>query len=141
MVNRKAIMRILEATVAIMIVFAVVIIVVERKAFQTETDLTPVITPLLEEIAKDNVLREIIVADNDSLNSAEIEIMGKFLPSRIKSPNLGYKVTICDFDKVCSLQEYPGDVKGSVFAGTRIISTTLTQNASKKLTIYIWQKG
>ncbi|MEM4271545.1 MAG: hypothetical protein QXD13_00400 [Candidatus Pacearchaeota archaeon] len=139
--NKSGIIRIIEVTIAILLIFAAIIIVAERRKVQSERDLTIIINPLLEEIAKDNTLREKIIADTNVSYEAENELI-EFLRARLeKEPYIGYNITICNYNEVCGLDKYPENARGSVYAGTRIISATLSRVAPKKVNLFLWIKG
>ncbi|MCX8158721.1 MAG: hypothetical protein N3D20_00265 [Candidatus Pacearchaeota archaeon] len=141
MVNKKGIVRIIEASVAILIILSVVLVVSERKKLQIESDLSERITPLLEEIAKNGSMREAIIRDNETNNDAENLVMD-FLKQRIKETFIGYNVTICNYTLVCGLRTYPTEAKGNIYSGERVISTTLEnrQFNPKKIKIFLWIK-
>jgi len=141
MVNKKGIVRIIEASIAILIVLSVVLIVSEKRKSQVESDLGERITPLLEEIARNGSMRTAIINDNETSNIAENLIIS-FLNQRIKETFIGYNVTICDYTSVCGLSAYPQGAKGNIYAGERVISTTLESNkfTPKKVRIFLWMK-
>lgn len=139
MVNKKGILRIVEASIAILIIIAVVISLSLSKRAAVEKDLSETISPLLEEIAKNNSMRDEII--NNPVR-AEVQIQN-FLAERIKEPNIGYNVTICDIGGLCNLS-YPGMVSGSVYAGSRVISSSLEGAGAatpKRVSLFLWIKG
>jgi len=136
--NKKGWLRIVEAALAILIIFGVLLTVVgTRQIILNGQDLSALIPPLLEEISKNVTLREKIIS-NDS--SAIIDI-NFYLKERIKQPYLNYAVKICIPTEVCSLESYPTNARGDVFAAERIISSTLTQYNPKKIKIFLWRIG
>jgi len=140
MVNKKAWIRIVEACIAILIIFIVILSVSRLQNRTTERDLAEVVSPLLEEIAKNVTMREMIISDTANSDAAENSLRG-FLGARLRDPNIGYNVTICDSYEVCSLERYPGDVSGSIYAGSRIISSVLTNSGQpKKISLFLWIK-
>jgi hypothetical protein len=142
MVNKKGWIRIVEASVAIVIIFSVILSVVQIRRNVSEQDLSESITPFLEEIAKNSTMRAKIISDNNASNEAENAVRG-FLSSNIKDPNIGYDVMICKSDELCGLEKYPLGISGNLYAGSRIISATLTDvgEGPKKLSIFLWRKG
>lgn len=138
MVNKKGILRIIEASIAILIILVAIISLSASRRASTEKDLSETINPLLEEIAKNNSMRDEIIT---SPVSAEYAIR-TFLGSRIKEPNIGYNVTICNLNEICDLS-YPGKVSGNVYAGSRIISSSLggSATAPKRVSLFLWTES
>ncbi len=138
MVNNKGWLRIVEATVAILIIFAVVLSLSISRSGTAETDLSDNINPLLEEIAKNNSMREKII----SAPAEAEELIRTFISLRIREPNVGYDVRVCDVDRVCGISSYPQDISGNIYAGSRLISSSLTAGTEpKKVTIFLWFRG
>lgn len=136
--NKKGWIRIVEAALAILIIFGVLLTVLgTRQIILNGQDLSALIPPLLEEISKNVTLREKIIS-NDSSAIVDINL---YLKERIKQPYLNYTAKICLPTEVCSLESYPINAKGDVFAAERIISSTLTQYNPKKVKIFLWRIG
>jgi len=136
--NKNGWLRIVEAALAILIIFGVLLTVLgTRQMMLNGQDLSVLIPPLLEEISKNVALREKIVS-NDSSALSDINL---FLRERIKQPYLNYTAKICIPTEVCSLEAYPANAKDNVFAAERIISSTLTQYSPKKIKIFLWRIG
>jgi hypothetical protein len=141
MVNKKGWVRIVEASIAILIIFSVVIAVSGKREAKPEEDLSISITPLLDEIAKNISLRELVVKDSDTSTIAE-DALKEFVSRRIISPNIGYGITICNYDQYCGLSSYPGEARGGIYAGSRVITATLnTMPYPKKINIFLWNKA
>jgi len=144
MVNKKGIVRIIEAVIAIMIIFGVLLVVAQNRTVRTEIDLTDQIPPLLDELAKDVTLRKKIVEQYVSANGpADVDNMvildevRLFLDEKITNPRIGFEIAICDATSICSLATFP-DVGSDVFAGERIISATLTDFEPKKVKLFLY---
>jgi len=134
--NKKGFLRIIEAVLAIMIILGVLIIVAGRNQIRTEVDLSESISPYLDEIAKDATLRDqIIRGDVNARNN-----VFNFLDLRITNPSLGFDVVICEPADPCSLDAYPGDASQGLFAGERVISSTLPTYDPKKVKVFLWIK-
>ena len=131
----RGIVRIIEAVIAIMIIFGVLLTIYgTRQAIISQRDLSEIIPSLLEEISKNVTLREKIVS-----NSNAIPDINSFLANRIKEPYINYSVQICNPNDLCSLSSYPKNTQGDIFTSERIISATLTQYNPKKVKIYLWR--
>ena len=137
--NKKGIVRIIEAIIAILIIAGVVLTLAVNRRVGGEKDLSETLPPLLEEIAKNAELREEIIVWE---TGAETELT-VFLAERIKNPNLNYTIKICEPDKVCALERYPEDAKGDIFAAERIISAAAAlrreEFSPKKIKLFLWR--
>jgi hypothetical protein len=136
--NRRGWIRIVEASLAVLIVLGVLIVINSGNKSTKTLDLTEKIPPLLDEIASNQTLREKIVNSDDS-NVASVESELKaVLAKRIDNPLLDYTVKICPItDSFCSLSPLP---KEEIYVGERIISSTLNQINPKRLKLFIWTK-
>ena len=137
MVNKKGILRILEASMAILIIFAVLLSFAATNNVKNERDLSQMINPLLEELAKNSTIRDQIISNSDIAN----ETILKFLASRIKESNIGYDLRICELDEVCGMKSYPSGIIGNVYAGSRTISSNLIVGSQpKRVNLFLWIK-
>lgn len=140
MVNKKGWVRIVEASIAVVIIFIVVLSISQIRKKIDEQPISDLISPLLEEIAKDIPMREKILADNSTSNEAE-NMAKAIVESRLKDPGIGYDVTIFNPDEICSMEKYPAGVSGDIYAGSRIISSVLTSpEQPKKICLFLWIK-
>lgn len=138
--NKRGWIRIVEASIAILIIFTVIFAVAEKRKAPTESDLSEIVNPLLEEIAQDVALREVILKDTSSSTTAE-ETITSFLSDRITSPNIGFDARICNYDEYCGLDKIPEGAKGSIYADSRIITATIDIGTTpKKLNLFLWAK-
>jgi hypothetical protein len=141
MVNKKGWIRIVEASISILIILSVILLIAERRQSTAERDLSERITPLLEEIAKTSTLREFILRDSELSDTAEKAVMAH-LAKKIRESSIGYALRICDYGKICGLENYPKDAAGEVYAQGWVISTALSGAGTgpKNLKIFIWVK-
>lgn len=125
--------RIVEASVAILLILGVLIALNLNKSTDVNSDLSQKIPPLLEEIAANVTLRDSII--NDPVDKAEQNITS-FLRQRIKNPSLNFSVKVCDInDTFCPLGKYPSQ---EVFVRDRVISSTLESYSPKRVKIFLW---
>ncbi len=137
MVNKRGWIRIVEASISILIIFAVILSLYQGRRVSSQSDLSDSITPLLEEIAKNNSLRDEIITKGENANQS----IRQFVSSRIREPNINYTVRVCEMNEVCGIVDYPIDISGNVYAGSRLISASLKAGAqSKKVAIFLWLK-
>ena len=138
--NRGGIIRIIEASAAILIIFIVVLTFSMTRKASTEKDLSERITPLLEEIAKNNSMREVIISTNLSIDAekkAAIDMIKTFLLSRVPE-GIEKDANVCDVRAVCGMSGIPKEIVGNVYAGSRIISSSLHDDSSKRISIFLW---
>ena len=134
MVNKRGWLRIVESSIAVLIIFSVLIVVSRTSTPQPSADLTSTITPILEEIARNVSLREQIVEQG----AASVPTLQAFVGKRIKQSTIKYDVAVCDVQEICSLATYPSDAT-NIYAGERIISSTLNNYNPKKVKIFLWR--
>jgi hypothetical protein len=133
MVNRRGWLRIVEASLAIMIIFGVLLVVNNSQKFTEQPDLTKLIVPMLEEIARNVALRENIVVNGQE----SVPELREFVESRLKQSTIKYEVAVCDSAEICSLSNYPTGAT-EIYASERIISSTLEEFSPKKVKIFLW---
>lgn len=138
--NKKGFLRIVEAVIAMMLILGVLIFISSSRMTNIEGKLSKQILPMLEEISKDNDLREGIVrTEKDKLNEKEEYLKSSFLKERITNPSIGYSVELCEpIDNLCPIEQFPTDAKGDVFAEEGVISSVLPQYSPKKVKIFLW---
>ncbi len=146
--NRKGILRIVEASIAIFIILAALLLLMSRGVEKSETDFNDLIVPILEEMAQDSSLRGEILSYNTSLepddvdNAGIINNLNQFIGGKITNPALNYSVMVCDLKPICSLDPYP-DTEGNLYSAERVISTNITESefSPKKVKIFLWKKS
>ena len=139
MVNKKGVLRIVESTVAILIIFGVLLVLATRADEGEIEDLSNRIGPLLREIASDNVLRvKILTGDSSAISDIE-----GIVEDRINNPSINQRAVICDPLEFCGLESYPDVSDGNIYSDERIITTTLSSLGDldpKKVKIFLWRK-
>lgn len=141
--NKKGIVRIIEVSIAIVLIAGVVLTLTASKKIRQEKDLSEILPAYLEEAAKDFALREKIIATNISepaqVSATEGNIT-KFLKERITNPNYNFSIRVCLPTDVCPINPYPMEARGNLYAAERIISATLKKAwETKKIKIYLWR--
>ena len=132
-INRKGFLRIIEASIAIIIIAGVLFSIFTQAREKIELNLSEKARDILEEIARDASLREDIItyeAGNplpDSVNSS--------VDQRIIESYLNYDIRICDVDSACGLSSYVGEV----YSAERSISSTIDTLGPKKIRLFIWR--
>jgi hypothetical protein len=135
MVNQRGWLRIVEASIAILIIFGVLLIITRNSAPQpSSTDLASMTIPILTEMANNLTLRDYIVRQGNT----SIPELTTFVGARIKQSSVKYEVNVCDVDSLCALPQYPAGI-ANVYAGERIVSSTLNEFNPKKVKIFLWR--
>src|SRR3989338_10469968 len=143
MVNKKGWIRIVEASVGILLVLGVLLVLFTQNNQVEKRDLSADLSPLIEEIANNLSLREDIVKLNltnpDNVNSIRLKI-NEFLATRITNPNMAYNVSICALsDSVCPLNitPYPTSIDNQIYTKERVISPYSEDYLPKKVKIFV----
>ena len=132
MKNKKAWVRIVEATIASLIIIGFILVMMSRQ--QTKTpDIGDEIyekqRSILDILSINESLRNDIVLNNkDSVNSA----IAKRIPS-----SWSFATNICGLDEICS-GKIPYDRE--VYTTEIVISSALTKYNPKKLRFFVWMK-
>ncbi len=139
--ENKGILRLIEAVLAVLIVIGVLFFISVGTKVQKQEDLTKVITPMLDEIAKNNSIRNDVLVynfDNSAEDNKTLEYLEKFVGRRLGSRALKDKVRICPTLDLCPIEPYPGNVE--VYAVERIISADATgaNFSPRKIKIFLW---
>ena len=133
MMNKKGFMKIVEASLAIFIVLAVLFFVSNKQISKTEIDLSQKARDILEEISKNTTIREAILTENTGLVNSAI---GESMPESY----LEFEAVICETNEVCGKSTY---TKGNVYSGERLVSSIVKENnfSPKRVRLFIWDKG
>lgn len=138
--NKKGWLRLVEAVISILIVLtAVMVVVVNKNNTQEQSGLCLSITPYLDEIAKNQTLREVIMTQ-----SAESSVgsLTSYLKNRVEDPSLNFIIKTCSLNDECLLEE-GGFEKIEICAGERIISNYRGQTqdlAPRKVKIFMFKR-
>ena len=134
MVGKRGIIRVIEASLAILIIAGAVLLLYSRTQTSQEEDLTRTLFPILEEISKNNTLRDKIVSGD----AQSIQLINSIVDEKIKNPSLNYSVYICNRNELCNLKAYP-NTANNIYSAERIISSTLRSFNPKKIKIFLWR--
>jgi hypothetical protein len=98
-------------------------------------ELTEVLAPLLDEVARNDTLRSLAVAEDPGAREAIEEFLGK----RLTNPALGFSVEVCALDVPCGLTNHPDGVR-DIFVAERVISSTLQQYQPRRIKLFLWEQ-
>lgn len=145
--NKRGLIKVIEATIAVMIILGALAVMSMERDTNRGIDIAKILPPILDEIAKDPLLREQVMNYNlldsgDPLNAPIIIAVSDFLNVRIGSSAFDFRVSICSLDDICYLDPYPSDA-GDIFAAERVVSTSLENSnfEPRKVKVFLWRKG
>ena len=135
--EKRAMMRIVEAVLAIMIVLAALLIINFRIEKNPGEDLNELASPVLKEIAKEQSLRAMIISESAGLQDE----LNSFVEARIDGTRFGYEIKSCDLGLPCEISEEL-EMSGEIFGSERVISSSIesTSYNPKKIKSYLWRK-
>lgn len=142
--GKKGILRLIEAVMAILIVIGVLVFVSLGSQKQQSEDIEKLIPPLLDEIAKNQETRGLVLdydlSEQDSENNKQIiRELKDFVGKKIEGRNLAYELKICSPLNLCHLEQYPS-VNAEVYASERVISTDIgSEFEPRKVKIFLWR--
>lgn len=142
--NRKGVMKIIEASISIIIIMGVLFFVFSQsnQVSLEDEDFNELNRDLLEEIALKPKLRQAVLTDtgratSGGVSSNNLEI-NEFLSERLSEYPLNYSFKICLINDACGLSKY----HGNVYAQERVISADVTKPklAPKKIRLFLWRE-
>jgi len=136
MVNKKGWLKIVEVLIAaLLIIGSLLVVVIKNSSDVAPDELCKIIPSLLDEIAKDNSMRDIILTGDSAPIKASID-------GKTGNPGIVSVVKICnpDDELACALDE-GGLENTDVCAGERIISTSPSQAdvLPKKVKLFLYR--
>jgi len=131
--EKKALLRIVEAVLAILIIASVSVYLYSQQVRKSniQEDIYNLEDSILREISSNNELREDILKGNLTNANRTIE-------SRMPG-SLEFTTRICEPEEVCGMPTYLG-LKKEIYAKDTFISATLETYSPKKFKIFMWIK-
>lgn len=128
--NRGGWLRIVEASVSILIIFGVIFAIYIKQPADNEVNLNELARSVLEEISQNNSLRyEILSGNQGSLNGV--------IESKIIDQRIMFEAKICEIGDACGKSEY---TEGNVYSAERVISSSVQYSNfnPKKVRLFLW---
>jgi hypothetical protein len=125
--NKKGIIKIIEASVAILIVASILFISYNKSVVGRTTDYSENARDILEELANNVSLRNVVLGNGN---------VDSFIDSKLPT-HLNYEARICEVNAACGISSLPS---GDVYSGERIISSNLSIYDPKKVRLFLWEK-
>lgn len=122
-------MRIVEASIAILIVLTVLFYLYMRSQEPIESRLDETARGVLEEIALNASIRKIVLEEDEQLLNQTVR---SYVPAY-----LSYEIRICQVDRSCGKSSYSGE---DVYAAERVIGADVQTSSygPKKVRLFIW---
>ncbi len=139
MVGKNGVLRVLETTIAILIISSVVIFFSVRTQNENDLHLDKIAPPLLEEISKNTSLRDIVISSNQENKKNNEKIIIDFISPKIKIGGINYTVKICELNDICVI-DTPIDSFDDIYVSERVISATPLVGFNPKIVkIFLWR--
>ncbi len=131
--NKKAWLRIFEASIAILLLLGVIMIVLNKSNTQnTNSEIPTLERNILVSISQDQNLRNQVLAGN------KVSLEGYV--SNLKPRGLDYSVNICSVEDICPLQVSSEIIiNRDIYADSIIIASNSTTYEEKQLKIFFWR--
>ena len=144
MVNKRGWIRIIEVSIAILLIFSVLIIV-NQTSRSAKNEFNDEIRSILSEIAENTSLRDKVIGvydiNKNKTAAPNLEVMTSLenvVLNAINENYVGYSIEICRPNDLCGLASYPN--VDEVYSEERIISSDLSKYNPRKIKIYLWIK-
>ncbi len=153
MMNNRGWLRIVEASIAVLIVLSTLAVVYVRTGSSNQPDFSEKARDILNEMATNNTLRKTILDYNlgDNLegfekaeNEALMKIINESVRARLQQANMEFELRICKIGDVCGKSVHTPE---NVYVAERIISTyigkyeQITPEEAKKARLFIWRSS
>lgn len=137
MVGKKGFIRIVEATIAIVLILGAILILRNGNSETEDADFTETLSEILNEIARNESLRENIVKNDSNAKEQVIFI----IKDRINNAALNYSVRICELLDNCELENFPENAEGDIYSAERVIGASIEEPEfkPKKIRIFLWR--
>lgn len=163
MVNKKGWIRVVEATIMVLLIISVLVFVNRERKIVSTPDINDILYKVLDELAKDDTLRDQILDRGDN-NGKETSITESFLKNNgpLNKEDriplyLYYDLEICEINENCEkdFEEIPvankerdnakeALKKSDVFVSERILGEFDKDNggsfSTKRIKLYAWRK-
>jgi hypothetical protein len=140
MVNKRGFLRIVESTIAVILVLVALVFLSAHRAAPESIDVGVILPGLLDEVARNLTLREKVVGDYDE-ESTESAIEST-LSEKIENPSVNLSVEICNVTEVCFLEPYP-DTESDIFSSERVISSSIKDETfePRRIKVFLWRNS
>jgi len=133
MVNKKGVIRIIEVVLSVMIIIGAVVVVLQSKKTDTSGQFCSLLPGIVDEISKNDVIRNYTM-------HARADLIKTYIENKVKNPAYVFEVKICPPDDPCVLAT-GGLGNVDICAEQRIISVDEENNlfTPKKLKVFMFR--
>ena len=136
MVRKKGWLRILEATIAVIMILGVMLFLSSQSIKPSEDGMAEKLPPLLAEMAKNESFRELALSQPSSAESEAVA----FLASKISDSSLKFAVRVCEIGSNCAPWSLPVSASDQIYASEYIISSTMSEYKPTKVEVRMWRE-
>lgn len=129
MKNKKGWLRIVEASIAILIIASATLLIIYKEPAKSAVDVHEIQRDILELAVLNESIRASILQDD--ILSVELYIEEN-TPS-----DWNFTIRICEVDEVCGMPFY---INEDVYADEILVAANLTKYSPKKLKMFMWEK-
>lgn len=136
--NKKGLIKIVEAVVAILLVLGVLLIISFQNKKSTNDNLENELHGILEEIAQNESFRENIIVNGNSSES----LLESYV-ERVYGNKINVDIRVCGLNEVCELNEIsPLETNKEIISVERVISSFITSPSfmPQRIKIFAWRK-
>lgn len=133
--HRNGWMRIVEASLSILVILSVLFFLYTREAQSESLALDERAQNILAELASSSAFREAVLSHNESY-------VRQVIAQKIPESHLLFESRICELDEACGKSNF---TEGNVYAAERVISSSLEKNPAsdgavpKKVRLFVWR--
>ena len=145
--NKRGWMRILEATIAVLLVTGVLLFVYSEHNLSSE-GIDDYVSNFQKKILKDisfNVTLRNFVLNDTVLNENSLEFLklNSFVNGSIAQPPFNYSLVICDLGSPCKMdsQVFQDTLSYEIHSEEIVISANLTKYNPRKVRLFVWELG
>jgi len=134
--DRKALIRIIEAVIAVLLITSAFLIILSKQQSFSEDEVHDRQRAILEFIIKDNDLRE--KAFNSDMDATSRDELKAFI-SQVAPKSWKYSFNVCEINLVCpNLESVNPEIE--IFSSETIITSPITSDIfeTKRLRFFVW---
>lgn len=134
--NNKGWLRIVEASISILIILSILFLLYNREARVEDLGLDERARTVLDELAFNSTFRNAVVNNDGAMVTQSVA-------RAIPETSLRFEVRICELTEVCGKSNFTA---GNIYAAERVISSSLDRAPvqgganSKKVRLFIWRE-
>ena len=137
--NKRGFLKIVEATIAVMIILVALVFLSVQRDVPERRDIGGEVPPLMDELARNLTFRERLAeGEDEEILENQLKLA---LETRIKNPAFEISVKVCNLTEVCFLEPYP-DTEQDIYSSERVISGSIKNESiePKKVKVFMWRK-